>query len=59
MEYSGKVLNSLLAVISPRFWAAADYIPSAGRGKVPWWVLPVEAVIRGEQLLESEVAVCL
>ena len=30
MEYSGKVLNSLLAVISPRFWAAADYIPSAG-----------------------------
>ena len=30
MEYSGNVLNSLLVVFPPRFWVAADYIPSAG-----------------------------
>ena len=30
MEYSGNVLNSLMVVIPPKFWVAADYIPSAG-----------------------------
>ena len=30
VEYSGKALNSLMVLISPKFWAAADYIPSAG-----------------------------
>ena len=54
MEYSGNVLNSLLVVIPPKFWVAADYIPSAG---VP--DLPVEAVVCREQLLEGEVAVGL
>ena len=40
MEYSGKALNSLLVMFPPKFWEAADYIPSAG---VP--DLPVEAVV--------------
>ena len=35
VEYSGKALNSLMVLISPKFWAAADYIPSAGE----WWRL--------------------
>ena len=30
VEYSGKALNSLMVLISPKFWATADYIPSAG-----------------------------
>ena len=30
VEYSAKALNSLLELVPPKFWAAADYIPSAG-----------------------------
>ena len=30
VEYSAKARISLLELISPEFWAAADYIPSAG-----------------------------
>ena len=30
VEYSGNALNSLMVLITPKFWAAADYIPSAG-----------------------------
>ena len=30
VEYSAKALNSSSGLFPPKFWAAADYIPSAG-----------------------------